>query len=80
MSPLTRAARKWWGGLIAAAASGAAGVMTLNFVDPGDFNLENPKKLAAAVVCFALSHVFGFLQRSPLPDVTIDKKDTGGQP
>lgn len=67
MSPLARATRQWLGGIVSAAASGIGGVLAMNFVDPSDFNLDNPRKLLLTAIAFALVNVVGYLQRSPLP-------------
>lgn len=80
MSPLARATRQWLGGIISAAMSGVAGVLAMNFVDPADFNLDNPRKLLLTAAAFAIVNVVGYLQRSPLPGWRPSASDRVSRP
>lgn len=59
--------RKWIGGLVSALASGVSGVLAVNFIDPHDFNLENPGKLVQAAIAFGVVGVVNYLKEHPAP-------------
>jgi len=60
--------RLWLSGLISAFLSGVSGVLAVNFIDPSNFNLDNPDKLIKAAVAFGIVGVVNFLKDKPLPD------------
>lgn len=67
--PLTKNERSWIGGLISNAAAGVTGVfssITADMVTGSDWSWK--RCLIIAGVSMAV-HVFGFLQKSPLPEV-----------
>lgn len=64
---MTTHVRLWLAGLISAFLSGVSGVLAINFIDPHDFNMENPKKLVLAAVAFGIVGVVNYLKDKPLP-------------
>lgn len=66
--PMNKAIRRWVGGLISNAAAGITGVfssVTADMVTGSDWSWK--RCVIIAGVSMAV-HVFGFLQKSPLPD------------
>lgn len=64
---MQKATRLWLSSLISAFLSGVSGVLAVNFIDPSNFNLENPDKLIKAAVAFGIVGVVNFLKDKPLP-------------
>lgn len=77
----------WWRGLFAAAIGGATGAASMIVVDPSHFNLFDggARKLAEAMLSFAVISAVMYLKQHPLPEqdeinvmqLKRDQKDDG---
>lgn len=68
---------KWLQGLFAVGISSAAGGVAIVIVDPMTFNLhQGLGKLAEVCGVLFLIHVALYLQKSPLPGVTMNGNST----
>lgn len=72
---MTKGMKGWLNGLLSAFFSGASGVLAMTFVDPKEFNIDNPGKVAATAAIFGIVGLVNFLAKSPLPP---DDDNAGG--
>ncbi len=72
---MTRVVKQWIRGVLSAFLSGVSGVLGMTFVDPADFNLDNPGRVALAALIFGIVGLVNFLAKSPLPPDDDDAVD-----